>query len=518
LKPVKKVLFRIFIFLILLQFGNTGHSQYVYFNKRYYLNEPDIWSSAKDIIEIEDGYVVVGATGDSLNYYWNRIGVMKMDFQGNQLWARSFGDTIATYFSGYPGSLCRNNSNCFFIAGAKQYYNPNTYNVGLLLKLNNYWDIIWIKEYSWDYISPPDTSIHFNQMKICENNDLVFCGTFNDDNIGCKFLLLRTDSLGNTKWLKTYGYGGTTLNNAYSVIQTTDSGFAIGGYKYTPGQPESGNPIVIKTDSLGNQQWMKNLGGPYVDYIARVCNSMEGNILVGTCYSDSMFSNDEAYSRINIVNIDNQGNVLWNKKYGASRHHNYLLNIITLHDGSIVATGSIATESPDFSGWILKVTGEGDSLWYREYIYLSGSGSSNYLSDVIETSDNGFLVCGKVFPMRPDTGIQDAWVIKLDSMGYDTPGCAPVQVKPVEFAGKEGLKIYPNPSSSVINFEFVAANKRKGSFIEIFDLFGRKIKEMEVPAGENKVILNIESWRKGLYLARVRYGEDRIKNVKIVVQ
>jgi len=513
LKPVKKVLFRISIFLILSQIGNTGHSQSVYFNKRYYLNEPDIWSAAKDIIEIEDGYIILGATGDSLDDYWNRIGIMKMDFQGNQLWAKSFGDTIATYFSGYPGSLYRNNNNCFFIAGAKQYYDPDTRNTGLLLKLNKFWDIIWSKEYLWDYILPVDTSIWFSQMKICNNNDLIFCGTFNDDNIGCKFLLLRTDSLGNTKWLKTYGYGGTILNNAYS-----DSGFAIGGYKYTPGHAVTGDPIVIKTDSLGNQQWMKNLGGPVQDYSAQLCKSNDGHIIAGTCYGDSMFSNDQAYRRINVVCMDNQGNILWNEKYGASRHHNYLLNIITLRDGSIVATGSIATESPDFSGWILKVTGQGDSLWYREYTKLNGSESSNDLRSIIQSSDNGLLVCGNVFPMPPDTGIQDAWVIKLDSMGCDTPGCSPVQVKPGEFAGKEELKIYPNPSSSVINFEFVAANKRKGSFIEIFDLFGRKIKEMEVPAGENKVILNIESWHKGLYLARVRYGENRIKNVKIVVQ
>ena len=509
---------KILIIIFLLQIGNNLCSQSDYFNNLYFFNTPDVWSAGKDLIDVGDGYVITGATGDTLNYYWNRIGIMKIDYSGNKLWGKDYGDTTARYFTSDSRATHQIDNECFYVSGAKQYYNPNTYNVGLLMRFNSEWDTIWAKEYSWDYILPKDTSIGFRQMYICDNKNLLFVGTFNDDAIGSKIFLLKADSIGNTQWIKIYGYGGSILNSGYSVTQTTDSGFAIGGFKYTPGHPETGDPIVIKTDSMGNQKWMKNLGGPYLDNKAMLSLDYDGNILVGTTYGDEM-SGDDVFSRINIIKLDNEGNILWNRKYGESKLYNCLFNIRVLEDNSIIAVGTMPDVFPHTIGWLIKVNNNGDSLWYREYDILHGYQSMNLLRDVIETSDNGFLSCGYAYPMQPDTGTQDVWVIKLDSIGCDTPGCdTTVAIPEIAYKNTEDeLYIYPNPASNILNIEYPITNDECRSIISIYDVFGRKAKEIKVPNGQQQLNVNVSNWHNGLYFAVLRNNKKYIAKQKFMV-
>jgi hypothetical protein len=104
-------------------------------------------------------------------------------------------------------------------------------------------------------------------LNCASNNDLILSGTLN----GAYMFLMRTDSNGNDLWYKSFHYGGNTLCTGYTAIQTSDGGFALGGFRYTIGQEETGNPVIVKTDSLGNQQWVKYMGGPLLDRSCLSC-------------------------------------------------------------------------------------------------------------------------------------------------------------------------------------------------------------------------------------------------------
>ena len=56
----------------------------------------------------------------------------------------------------------------------------------------------------------------------------------------------------NGGWTKTYG--GANYDHAYSVVQTSDGGYALAGYaeSYTADDP---NFWLVKTDSAGTEQW-----------------------------------------------------------------------------------------------------------------------------------------------------------------------------------------------------------------------------------------------------------------------
>jgi hypothetical protein len=250
-----------------------------------------------------------------------------------------------------------------------------------------------------------------------------------------------------------------------------------------------------------------------------LCLAEDGHFLAGTMHADSMIGNDNAYWRINIIKLGNEGNIIWNKKYGESIPYNFLNNIRCMADGSIICTGSVYSYHPSRSGWVLKLNSDGDSLWFRQYSILNGNNSQNRLYDIIHTNDNGFLACGYVFPMQPDTGTQDAWVIKLDSLGCDTPGCDTTVAIP-EIAYKkmhDDLYIYPNPAHTVLNIQYPITNNECRSIISIYDVFGRKVKEIKVPKGQQHLNVDVSNWHNGLYIAVLRNNKKIIAKQKFMV-
>ena len=66
----------------LLMTNFISFSQQPYFNNRYNLcgkYDPEAWSSSSDIIKSDDGYIIAGATVDTISFWMRRIPLMKLD-------------------------------------------------------------------------------------------------------------------------------------------------------------------------------------------------------------------------------------------------------------------------------------------------------------------------------------------------------------------------------------------------------------------------------------------------------
>jgi len=92
--------------------------------------------------------------------------------------------------------------------------------------------------------------------------------------------LIKTDSSGNKLWDKTYG--GALNDEAYSVIQTEDDGYALAGSTYAFGAG-LWDAWLIKTDSSGNILWSQTYGGIGDDQaISMIISSDGGFVLSGS--------------------------------------------------------------------------------------------------------------------------------------------------------------------------------------------------------------------------------------------
>ncbi len=73
--------------------------------------------------------------------------------------------------------------------------------------------------------------------------------------------ILKTDSIGNLEWMNSFG--GIRFEAGYSSVETTDGGYLTAGWTRSFGFGNNSNireDIVVKWDSVGNYQWHKTYG------------------------------------------------------------------------------------------------------------------------------------------------------------------------------------------------------------------------------------------------------------------
>jgi hypothetical protein len=101
--------------------------------------------------------------------------------------------------------------------------------------------------------------------------------------------MVKTDPEGNMQWTNTYGKIGTT-NYAYSIIQTDDLGYALGGYTADGGWAFR----LLKIDALGNEQWNGIYNIPRTPSASEMCaravqTSDGGFAIAGTTVRDRLY-------------------------------------------------------------------------------------------------------------------------------------------------------------------------------------------------------------------------------------
>jgi hypothetical protein len=139
-------------------------------------------------------------------------------------------------------------------------------------------------------------------------------------------------------------WGGYSLETGKSIQQTSDGGFIIAGGTYSFGAGSS-DMYLIKTDSLGNTQWTRTYGGPGEELANSVRQTRSGGyILTGLTSSFGAGGYD-----IYLVRTNTQGDTLWTKTYGGINDdiavclqitHDYGY-IIAKSDPSLIKTDSL---------------------------------------------------------------------------------------------------------------------------------------------------------------------------------
>lgn len=484
------------IFFIFVSYQSVA--QYTYFEKRYDFNNN--YDRAQNILPVDSGYVIIGITEDSLFYYNYHLSITKISLTGEIIFHKEYGYDSINILIGNPGSLISNNNYYFTSSSYWIYIDDWVHESGLLSCYNSMFDTIWTKKYG-ETSYPYDTSFILAQMKVADESNFILTGGRMPNGIPSRIWLLKTDSLGNKLWERFYGEGNEYFQG-HSVVQTADGGYVIGGFKFKIGYDYTGDPLIIKTDSLGNEEWRINPGNPDVDdNKVMVALAADGNIIAGTNYGTKQML-DNSYAVVKIMKITPDGTVLWDNNYLDPGYDNILLNTTVLDNGNIITNGVVSTfyipGKPAEISWILCVDSLGNQLWYKEYALLTGENSFNDLYDVIQTTDNGLIGCGRVYPNVPDTGTVDIWVMKMDSMGCLEPDCdTTVDVVETPDLGNK-FTLYPNPVTGTFTVKINDETTRIQTFT-VYNMYGTKVKEVVIPTGSQSIHIQTTGWQEGVY-------------------
>jgi len=213
--------------------------------------------------------------------------------------------------------------------------------------------------------------------------------------------LVKTDSVGNMQWNKTYG--GTGYEAAYTVVQTVDGGYALVGYTTSFGAGSS-DCWLIKTDFNGVMQWNKTYGGTNYDYGIRVIQTSDGGYaLAGQTYSFGAGSID-----FWLVKTDSAGTMQWNKTYGGT-NYDYPLALIQTTDGGYALAGYTGLY-PNVDSWLVKTDSSGNMQWNKTY----GGTGYDVTWSVVQTADGGYALGGYT---SDDLVNIDMWLVNTDSSG-----------------------------------------------------------------------------------------------------
>ena len=229
--------------------------------------------------------------------------------------------------------------------------------------------------------------------------------------------LLKTDINGNKVWQERYkGF-------ALSIQQTTDGGYIAAGTINLPiGAPDAdlqADVYLLKTDKDGNVIWEKNYGEDKTDggYTLDEGRSVQqtsdgGYIIVGETKPYGLRSD------VYLLKTDADGNLRWKKIFDGNKGK-HAHSVQQTHDGGYIVVGWIGNDyingtRKDEDTYLIKTDENGNKVWENIVDALGQHEDDSLPGDIQQTSDGGYIILGRAMD----------YLLKIDANGNKVWGKA----------------------------------------------------------------------------------------------
>jgi hypothetical protein len=380
---IVKIIWAFLFFALLLP--NTSSAQ-VTFERNYGGGSPDDGYSVQQTLD--GGYIIAGVTR-SFGAGSNDVYLIKTDSLGDTLWTKTFGGANDEF--GY--SVKQNSDGSYIITGSTGSFGSGMLDV-YLIKTDPMGDTLWTKTYG----GPSYEEGYF----VHQTSDGGYILTGYTDSFGAGLYdvyLIKTDSIGDTLWTKTFG--GTAYEEGYSVQQTSDGGFITSGYTESFGAGLY-DVYLIKTDFMGDTLWTKMFGGATYDYGYSVQQTSDGGYIIAGS-TGPLFLED-----VYVIKTDSWGDTLWTKTFGGAAYDEGYSVQQTTDDGFIIAGITRSFGAGFYDVYLIKTDYWGDTLWTKTF----GGTQNDEGYFVQQTTNGGFIITGLTWSFT--AGASDVYLIKTE--------------------------------------------------------------------------------------------------------
>jgi hypothetical protein len=347
---------------------------------------------ASSLVETSDGgYAIIGYT-ESFGAIEYDFLLVKTDGYGHIEWNKTYGGAeldfglaiVATSDGGYA------------LAGQTQSFGAGNSDFWLI-KTDGTGNVEWNRTYGgigWEYA---------NSLVATADGGYAMAGGT---------LLVKTDEFGNVDWNQTFP------GEANSLVVTSDGGYAlVGDIKIIP---EGADPRLVpydcwlaKTDAYGNVEWNQTYAEADDDRAWSLVETSDGGYAIGGSTSSFGAGGYDFW----LIKTDIYGNVEWNQTYGGA-NEDFAHSLVKTSDGGYALTGytkSFGAGDRDF--WLIKTDGLGNIEWNQTY----GGTVEDMANSMIATSDGGYAIAGGTYSFGVEGG--NFWLLKSDEGGI-IPECS----------------------------------------------------------------------------------------------
>jgi len=444
----------------------------------------------------DGGYIILGnKTGFSGG---TDIYLVKTDTVGKIKWDKAIGGTAIEWANDFKITHDKG----YIIAGYTNALFGSGYDV-LLVKTDSMGIVQWSKVYGGT-----DWDMGNSVIEDKDHNYLVAGETYSNSFGDADVYIIKTDSVGDTIWTKHYGGTGTDI--AYSIDTTYTSGYVVAGVTQ-----KSSNTIYdayllnIKKngDTLFTKKYSDSLDNKF--YCARQIDD-SSFIICGSTRNYGALNYDPI-----IIKTDTFGNQRWMQLIGnMSTGDEEFFDIKRSWTNGLIVVGYTTTWGVGGSDLYTVLTSENG--WF-----IIGPTCGGYNYDVGYsvnlTKDSCYIYTGSTESYG--LGLSNIYFIKSDKTGTaPTTVTHETSVNNIE-ADKVKLQVYPNPSTGMFNI-VLNENTESDLVVEVINVLEQKIFSKHVSLKSPKLhefIVDLKGNPDGIYLLSVQ-AKNYFSTVKIVIK
>jgi hypothetical protein len=500
----------LFLSLILVFIYPTASFSQISF-ERTYGNDNSNWGYSVQQT-MDGGYIIAGESGHLVfpfphgPYYVCDAYLIKTDSSGDTLWTKTY--LKGRMDRGY--SVQQTADGGYIIGGVTQGgYDPNIFGRVYLIKTDSVGDSLWTRTYG-DGENEEGYSVQQTT-----DGGYIIAGYTDSFSAGSRDVyLIKIDSAGDTLWTRTYG--GDVRNEGHSIKETEDGGYVIAGQSgYADG---SIDVYLIKTDSSGDTLWTREYGGDENDEGNSVQQTADGGYVI-TGYTESFGAGRKD---VYLIKTDSSGDTLWTRTYGGNSYEEGHSVQQTADRGYVITGYTDSFGAGAYDVYLIKTDSSGDTQWTRTY----GGNSYEEGHSVRQTADRGYVITG--YTESFGAGSSNVYLIKTDPDGMVgiSDNKPPSMDLPRSWALSQN---YPNPfnPSTTISFEIPgnSATKQHVS-LTVYDIRGRRVKTLvdsDLEPGIHKIHWDGrddrgQSVASGIYLYTLRTGSETFTRKMMVLK
>ena len=409
------------------------------------------------------------------------------------------------------------------------------------------------------------------------DGNYVFAGTSNSSNgdiaanLGAfDMWIVKLDASGNVLFSKTLG--GSDDDAAFSLVQTSDKGYAMAGETKSDiiaGIANKGgyDAYIAKVNNAGTTVFQRLIGGSDDESMKSIAQTSKGDLYAAGETESNNFdvSGNKGGYDFFVTRLQKTGNLVWAKTYGGTTNDN--AHSIVAVGKSVVIAGETESNNGDVPAnngsddfWVLKLNATGTIAFSKVF----GGETSDIARSIINTS-TGLVVVGETESASGDVGENygndDYWFVKLNNSGtlqyeqvyggaitdiaYDVAqlqdgnfilvGASQSEnVDVTENNGNDdfwvvkldnpdaklattateaiGLQAYPNPTvNNIVLTSVVEMNN-----ITITDMTGKVVFDLQL--NNTMANINMSELANGIYFVSTRKVDGGIETIKVIKQ